>query len=65
MCVFELVTIILSNLNRLKNTGRFLGEFVVKWVLKIQPHLEYIATLYIVKRSCQQNKPLTTNYKVV
>jgi len=36
-----------SNLNRLKYffTGRFLGKFVVKWILKIPPHLAYVATL--------------------
>jgi len=39
--------IILSNFNRLKVffTGRFLGKFEVKWMLKIQPHLAYVATL--------------------
>jgi len=39
------MTIILSNLNRFtKNfTGRFLGEFAVKWILKIPPH--FVATL--------------------
>ena len=26
-------------------TGRFLGKFVVKWILKIPPHLAYVATL--------------------
>jgi len=31
---------ILSNLNRFKKiTGRFLGKLVVKWILKILPHL--------------------------
>jgi len=39
------MTIILSNLNQLKNTGRFNDIFVVKWILKITPHLEYVATL--------------------
>jgi len=34
------------NLNRLKEfTGRFLGKFVVKWILKIPPHLAFVATL--------------------
>jgi len=39
--------IILSNLNRFRNnfTGRFLRKFVVKWILKIPPHLAYVATL--------------------
>ena len=44
----RLMTIILSNLNRFKKaifTGRFLGKFTVKWILKIQPHLAYVATL--------------------
>jgi len=26
-------------------TGRFLGEFVVKWILKLPPHLAYVGTL--------------------
>jgi len=40
------MTIILSNLNRLKKfTGRFLSKFAVKWILKIPPHLAYIAAL--------------------
>jgi len=25
--------------------GRFLGKFVVKWILKISLHLAYVATL--------------------
>jgi len=25
--------------------GRFLGKFVVKWILKIPPHLAYVAAL--------------------
>ena len=34
------VTIILSNLNRLKKiTGRFLGKLAVKWILKVPPHM--------------------------
>ena len=41
------MTILLSYLNRLqkKFTGRFLGKFAVKWILKISPHLVYVATL--------------------
>jgi len=40
------MTIIASNLSRFKFfTGRFLGKYVVKWVLKIQPHFAYVATL--------------------
>ena len=42
----RLMTIILSNLNRFKTfTGRFLGNFAVKWILKIPPHLAYVAAL--------------------
>jgi len=43
----RLMTIILSNLNRSKKffTGRFLSKFAVKWILKIPPHLAYVATL--------------------
>jgi len=41
------MTIILSNLHRFKKkfTGRLLSKFAVKWILKIPPHLAYIATL--------------------
>ena len=33
--------------NRFKHifSGRFPGKFVVKWILKIKPHLAYVATL--------------------
>ena len=38
--------VLLSNLNRLKKfTERFLGEFAVKWILKVPPHLAYVTTL--------------------
>ena len=39
--------IILSNLYRFQKnfTERFLGNFVVKWILKMPPHLAYVATL--------------------
>jgi len=41
------MTIILSILNRFNNffTGRFLGKFAVKRILKIPLHLAYVATL--------------------
>ena len=41
------MTTILSNLNRFLKflAGRFLGKFVVEWILKILPHLAYVATL--------------------
>jgi len=41
------MTTTLSNLNRFTKffTGRFLGKFVVNWILKIPSHLAYIATL--------------------
>ena len=39
------MTIILSNRNRFKMffTGRFLGRFAVRWILKIPLHLAYVA----------------------
>jgi len=39
------MTIILSSINRFKKilTGRFLGKFVVKWILKLSPDLAYVA----------------------
>jgi len=41
------MTIILSNLNRFTIffTGRLLGTVAVKSILKIPPHLAYVATL--------------------
>ena len=41
------MTIILSNLSRFTKvfTGRFLVKFAVKCILKIPPHLAYVATL--------------------
>jgi len=41
------MTIILSILNRFKNffIGRFPGKFAVQCILKIPPHLAYVATL--------------------
>jgi len=43
----RLMTIIPSKLNRFKNvlTERFLGKFAVKCVIKIPPHLAYVATI--------------------
>jgi len=43
----RLIAIILSNLNRFQIffTGRFLGKFAVKWILKISLHLAYVVTL--------------------
>jgi len=39
------MTTILSNVNQFKKiAGRFLDKFVVKWILKIPPHLAYVAT---------------------
>jgi len=46
-----------------KFTGRFLGKFVVIWILKIPTHL-HMLVYYLVKHSCQQNKPLMINHKV-
>jgi len=41
------MTIILPNVNRLKKkfTVRFHGNFAVKLILKVPPHLAYVATL--------------------
>jgi len=43
----RLMIIILSKFNRFQkfSTARFLGKFVVKWILKIPPDLAYVATL--------------------
>ena len=61
----RLMTIILSNLNRLKHfTGRFLGKFAVKWILKVPSHLAHVATLPC-GTLVSAKQPLTTNYKVV
>jgi len=34
-----------ERIKKRKFTGRFLGKFAVKWILKIPPHLAYVATL--------------------
>ena len=60
--VDRLMATILSNL---VITVRVLGKFAVKSSLKIPPHLAYVATLSCKTILCQQNKPLTINYKVV
>jgi len=40
------MTIILSILNRFNFfAGRFPSKFAVKWIVKISPHLAYVATL--------------------
>ena len=43
----RLMTIILSIRNQFKNffPVRFFDKFAVKWILKIPPHLAYVATL--------------------
>ena len=43
----RLMTITLLNLNLFQKflNGRFLGKFVIKWILNIPPHLAYVATL--------------------
>jgi len=43
----RLLTVILSKLSDLRSVfaGRFLGKFAVKLMLKIPPHLAYVATL--------------------
>ena len=38
-------------------TERFLGKFVVKWILKTH-HFFHMLLHYLVKHECQQNKPL-------
>ena len=53
-------------LNRCSNlfTGRFLAKFTVKWLLKIQPLLAYVATPPC-ESLVSENKLLAINYKVV
>jgi len=46
-------------------TGRFLDKFAVKWILKIPPHLEYVATLPCETLMSAKQAIITTNYKVV
>jgi len=43
----RLMTITRSNLNWFKKffTGKFLDKFVVKWILRLPPHLACVATL--------------------
>ena len=44
----RIMTIILSKFNGFKTvfTGRVLGKFAVKWILKIPPHHAYVAALH-------------------
>ena len=60
------MNIILSILNRFKNflTERFLGKLQLNGYQKSYRTF-YMLLHYLVKHYCQQNKPLTTNYKVV
>jgi len=42
----RLMTTLQSNLNRCNFfNGRFLSKFAVNWILKIPPHLAYVAAL--------------------
>jgi len=46
----RLMTIILSNLNRLKKfTGRFLSKFAVKWIFKKSHRTLHVLLEYLVK----------------
>ena len=61
----RLVTIILSNLNRFRKkiTRKFLGNFAVKRILKVPPHLAYIATLPCETfMSAKQAGPILRNF---
>jgi len=60
------MAIILSNLNRFKKnfTGRFCSKFAVKWSLKIQPNIAYVATLPS-EVFMSENKRLTMNYEAL
>ena len=65
----RLMTIILAKLNRFKQefffSGKFLGKFAVKRILKIPPHLAYVATLPCETLMSAKKKLSTTNYNVV
>ena len=58
------MAIILSNLNRFSKfsnfTGRFVGKFAVKYLLKIPPPLAYVATLPC-ETIMSEKKQLTIN----
>jgi len=60
------MAIILSKLNRFSFffTGRLLGKFAVKALLKIPPNLAHVATLPC-ETLMSENKRLAINYKVV
>jgi len=60
------MAIVLSNLNRFKNlfTGRFLGKFAVKSILKIPSHHTNVATLPC-KILMAAKQALVANYKVM
>jgi len=63
----RLVTIILSILNRFKNFFSLENSLVNLQLNAYQKSHRTLHMLlhYLVKHECQQNKPLTTNYKVV
>jgi len=58
------MTVLLSNLNRLKKfIGRFLDKFAVKWILKIPPHLARLAnTLLKDEESERDSHVLARNF---
>jgi len=60
------MAMILSNLNRFSKlfTGKFFNKFAIKYLLKIPPHLAYIAALHC-ETLLSENKLLTINYKAV
>jgi len=60
------MAMILSNLNRFSKlfTGKFFNKFAIKYLLKIPPHLAYIAALPC-ETLLSENKLLTINYKAV
>ena len=62
----KLMATILSNLNQFQNsfTGRFCSKYAVEWLVRITPHLAYMATLPC-KTVTSENKQLTIKYKVV
>jgi len=45
--------------NRQTDTGRFFGKFAVKSLLKIPPHLAYVATLVTNRQTDRQTARLT------
>ena len=56
---------ILTDFIKKNFSGRFLGKFAVKWLLKVAPHLAYIATLLYEILNAENKRSKINYYKVI